>query len=561
MAAPGEKRKSVFLSIADKLRVIERLEAGCSVRNAAEEFGLGLTTVKDLKKNKDKLRSFSRRFDAGSNAIKVRKTMRRLPSEAIDEAVYKWYSQHRASGVTVRGTEILAAAERFAKQLNIQKASFSSAWLWRFMNRHGLPGVRRSVGEQNGQDLIEKDLFLDELKDIIEQSKLSLGQLYNFDETGLLYCMLPEDLLSTKPDQFMEEQKLSEERVSALVCANASGSHRLKPAVVGKHKWPCVAKKDHQQLPVHYYHGSNAWFTWDIVKDWFYKYAEPEIRRFQIEDLKMVPSDVCALILMDRAPVHLDGHTLSSRDGRIKCLLIPPNVSLAQPMEQGIILSLKRLYRKKFLHEILIFPEETADGDPDIQEIEPSTNIKNYSLTAAMFNFADAWQDVPLATLANSWKGLLSNSDVQWEMDGIEVADFLKTLTAAGRTEVSETCVFSWLEEDEVDPGYQVLTEEEIVKDVLQSRDKARSEDNSDEAVPRRKRMKLSTIRNHCDDILSYLDTSEDSALLDYYEQFRNFKQIVMRRQQRNASRMSVHDFFQPPGATRPPSTSGPSVE
>uniref|UniRef100_A0A0P4WKS8 DDE-1 domain-containing protein n=1 Tax=Scylla olivacea TaxID=85551 RepID=A0A0P4WKS8_SCYOL len=372
--------------------------------------------------------------------------------------------------------------------------------------------------------------------------------------------MLPEDLTSTKPNESVEEQKVSKERLSALLCVNANGSHRLKAVIVGKHRWPCVVSKCSHQLPVHYYHNPNAWFTWDIVQDWFFKHAEPEIRRFQVEDLKIAPSDVCALILMDRAPVHLDSHALSSHDGRIKCLLIPPNVSLAQPMEQGIILSTKRLYRKKFLDEVLILPEEIADGDHDIQEIRPLTNIKNYSLKAAIFNFADAWRDMPQSTLTNSWKRLLSNSDVQWEMEGIEVADFLKTFTAVGRTGVTESIVFAWLEEDEVDPGYQMLTEEEIVKDVLQSRGKGNPDDDNDEALQGKKRIKLSTIRNHCDIILAYLDTSEDPALQDYYEQFRNFRQIIIQRQQRNTSQMDVHSFFRPREATLPPNTSGPSA-
>ncbi|XP_045129113.1 tigger transposable element-derived protein 7-like [Portunus trituberculatus] len=379
----GKRKKSVFLSIADKLKVLDRLDAGCTVRNVAQEFGLGLTTVKDLKKNKEKLRSFSQRFDAGSNIIKFRKTMRRLPSEAIDEAVYKWYSQHRSSGISVRGTEILAAAERFAEQLSKQKFTFNSAWLCRFMNRHGLPGIR-SCEAPVGDEAVEKDLFRQMMKEIIDQSNLSLAQVYNFDETGLLYCTLPKGLLSTQPDVCEEEQKLSKARLSALLCANANGSHRLKPVIVGKRRWPYAQNKGIQQLPAHYYHNPNAWFTWDIVKDWFSKYAEPEIRRFQIEDLKIVPDDVCALILIDRAPVHPESETLNSQDGRIKCLTIPPGVSLTQPMEQGIILSTKRLYRKKFLDEVLIFPEETSDEDHDMLEIRPWTNIKNYSLKDAI---------------------------------------------------------------------------------------------------------------------------------------------------------------------------------
>ena len=555
--APVKKKKSVYLSIADKLKVIERLEAGCAARTVAQEYGLGLTTVKDLMKNKEKLRSFSQKYETGSNAVKIRKTMRLPPSEAIDEAVFKWYIQHQSSGVPVRGVEILAAAERFAKQLNVQKFTLNSGWLWRFRNRHGLPTIRSTVEEQNGGVKVEIDPFRQRLKEIIEQSSLSLAQLYNLDETGLLYRLLPGNTMASKHDDAVEQEKLSQERLSAMLCANASGSHRLKPVIVGKNRQPCELRKCLHPLPVHYYHNPTAWFTREIVQDWFFRHAEPEIRRFQMEDLKIPPDDVYALILLDKAPVHPDSHTLSSHDGRIRCLVIPPNISLTQPMEQGIILSTKRLYRRKFLDEVLVLSEEIADEDYDRHGARASANMKNYSLKAAIHNFADAWRDVTQSILTNSWKCLLNNNDVQWEMEGIKPADFLKALTTSGKTEVTKANVLTWLEIDEVDPGYQVLNEDEIVKEVLLSRGEGIPEDDTDEAMEGRNIIKLSTIRNCCDNILAYIDHSEDLAVQDYYEQFRNFRKTIILRQQRNASQMNVHNFFRPGSATSSPVSPG----
>lgn len=549
--ASGEKRKYVFLTIADKLKLIERLEAGWPTKTVAQEFGVGVTTVKDLKKNKEKLKLFSEKFEACSSVCKIRKTMRLPPSEAIDEAVYKWLNQHRASGITVRSSDILAAADRFAKQLNLNFKS-SNAWLWRFRNRHGLPNMRNAEPEpEGGDDIVEVGPFRQKVNEIIEQSSLSLAQLYNFDETGLLYRMLPEDMQAVR-----HEDQLSRERLSALLCANANGSHRMTPAIVGRSQESSPLKTCLHRLPVHYYQNSNAWFTRDIVKDWFFRYAEPEIRRFQIEELKIAPGDIRALILMDKAPTHPDSTSLSSSDGRIKCLAIPPNVSLTQPLEQGVILTTKRLYRKKFLDEVLVPAEENASIDYSIHGPRASANMKNYNLKAAIYNFADAWRDVPHATLTNSWKRLLNNSDVQWEMEGIETGDFLKALTAAGETEVTEASVFTWLEEDEVDPGYQVLSEEEIVREVLQARGDGAPEDTSDEVMEESQRSDLSIIRNHCDDILTYINNSDDPAVQEFYEHFRNFKKLIIRRQQRSASERTVHSFFGPPSATSTPALS-----
>ncbi|XP_069678783.1 tigger transposable element-derived protein 7-like [Periplaneta americana] len=130
------KRKRVVLSIADKLEIISRLEAGASVAAVAGEYGLGLTTVKDLRRNKDRLRQFANTYDAGG--VSARKTLK-LPTDTnLEVAVYRWYIQQRATGVAVRGVDIQAAAERLAKQLKIPNFSASCGWLWRFRNRHSI---------------------------------------------------------------------------------------------------------------------------------------------------------------------------------------------------------------------------------------------------------------------------------------------------------------------------------------------------------------------------------------------------------------------------------------
>ncbi|KAG0714094.1 Tigger transposable element-derived protein 7 [Chionoecetes opilio] len=408
--------------------------------------------------------------------------------------------------------------------------------------------------------MAEVDPFQQNLKRMIEQYNLSSAQLYNFDETGLLYRKLPENTLASNYDDFEKEKKLCKERLSALLCSNANGSHRLKAVIVGKSQKPCALKTYLHPLPVHYYHNAAAWFTRDMVEEWFFKCAEPEIRRFQIDVLKILPDDVCALILMDKALAHPDCHSLSSRDGRIKCLAIPRNMSLAQPMEQGIILTTKRLYRKKFLDEVLVLPDETANEDFNNRRPSALANMKHYNLKAAIYNFSDAWRDVTQATLANAWKRLLNNSDVHWEMEGIEATDFLKALTTAGETEVTEASVLAWLEEDEADPGYPMLSEEQIVKEVLQAHGDGAPQAESDEEMVERKGFQLSTIRNHCDNILGYIDSSGDPAVQDYYEQFRNFRQIIIRRQQRSASQMTVNDFFTARSAIPPPASSAETV-
>lgn len=50
-----EKRKHLCLSIAQKVQLLEKLVSGLSVKHLTEEYGSRITSIHDLKKQKDKL--------------------------------------------------------------------------------------------------------------------------------------------------------------------------------------------------------------------------------------------------------------------------------------------------------------------------------------------------------------------------------------------------------------------------------------------------------------------------------------------------------------------------
>jgi hypothetical protein len=49
-----------------------------------------------------------------------------------------------------------------------------------------------------------------------------------------------------------------------------------------------------------------------------------------------------------------------------------------------------------------------------------------------------------------------------YEKEGLEQGDFQAVLRAAGETETTQENIKDWLQLDEEDPGFQLLTEEEI---------------------------------------------------------------------------------------------------
>ena len=59
------------------------------------------------------------------------------------------------------------------------------------------------------------------------------------DETGLFYRLEPDHTLATRR---LSGRKKDKERITIALCANADGSHKLDPLIIGKFAKPrCFA--------------------------------------------------------------------------------------------------------------------------------------------------------------------------------------------------------------------------------------------------------------------------------------------------------------------------------
>jgi hypothetical protein len=97
------------------------------------------------------------------------------------------------------------------------------------------------------------------LKEKITELNLSPVQIYNADESALYWKMLPDKTLVLSQEKNAPGRKTIKERVTFLLCANADGSNKLKPLVIGKAQNPRAFKN--AQIPVDYKASKNAWMT------------------------------------------------------------------------------------------------------------------------------------------------------------------------------------------------------------------------------------------------------------------------------------------------------------
>lgn len=534
-AASSGKRKHKAISLHEKLKIIENLENGATVASVCAEYGIAKQTVSDIRKKKSELLSFALKCNVDKETCRV-KRMRAPADQKLDDAVYKWYEQFRASGIAVRGVEIQAAAERLAKQLGVNGFTASAGWLFRFRKRHNIVN-RKMCGESLSADASAVEPFKKKLHSIMKEEGLGLNQVYNADETGLCWRALPDNTQASKSIRNTPGRKISKERVSALLCANADGSHILKTVIVGKSKQPRAIKNIMSNLPVHYYHSKNAWFTANITSDWFHNYAVPEIRH----QMEKSNTEVKAIILLDNAPAHPDEKKLCSADGKIICLFLPPNTtSLMQPMDQGVIYTAKRLYRKRFLSEVFEV-EESTDGE-DRRAEKTLQNIKSYNFRSMIFNFAAAVKDIAPSTLANAWNKILCDNSVELESKGIELKDYHEALVRGGEKSVTVEEIEDWLDNDEGDPGYHIMNEDEIVDSVNDDRDYESEDEDPDMELPK---MKLSEVKEHLNSVINFIQRSDNKQISAYYCHMRHLRELVVKEMCEKPQK-KIDSFFKP---------------
>ena len=168
------------------------------------------------------------KFDVDSNkdrkgVVHSLKTMRVAKSRELEDAVYKWYVQERSVGVNVRGVDILDAAVKLAAHMGIS-FSGSVGWLWRFRNRHGIRNKVVHCEAGSGDSGVVEPFRL-KFQKLIKEEDLSLSQIYNADETCLFWRSLPTNTQAFKNEDKIPGKKLSKDKFSALIGANASGTH------------------------------------------------------------------------------------------------------------------------------------------------------------------------------------------------------------------------------------------------------------------------------------------------------------------------------------------------
>ncbi|XP_031344576.1 jerky protein homolog-like [Photinus pyralis] len=415
------KSKKKCLTLYEKAKIIEEHKKGMCVTALSKKYHVAKSTICSIKNKEDRI------LKIVHQSIKPGKIQKRTLKEAenpkLERLLYKWFVKQRERNLPVTGDMIKQKALVIHKQLNSQNETFnaSDGWLQKFKWRHGIR-LLKIAGEKLSSQPELINPFTNELAKIIKELDLTENQIYNADETGLYWKLLPDKTYVALHEKTAPGLKIAKQRVTFLGCLNATGSHRLTPLLIGKAKSPRAFKNF--QNPFVYKNTKNAWMTQDIFKHWFFKQFVPEVTAF----LKSTGLPVKAVLILDNAPSHPSADELKTPNGAIFTMFMPPNVTpLIQPMDQNVLRLTKLYYRKSLLSSVVSKGEGVAEA------------LKTITLKDAIIHLHKAWWKLDPLMITKCWNPILGKNEDQ---DNIPLATLRKTWTNETEKLNNDTILF-----------------------------------------------------------------------------------------------------------------------
>lgn len=395
-----QKRQRVDLSILKKLEIIEYVEnlegnnQKIIYKEISEKFHIKPTTLSGLLKpeNRQKVKKFMHSDGLSSSIKRVNYSQ----FELTNKALYKWFAAMRNSRPDISiNTEMLRIkANELSKDLNeINDGQVIDInWVNRWKKQYDISS-KKLCGESGAVSEDVLHTWKDKTVSYI-LSKYQPDNILNCDEFGLFWKITPDRTLAFKSDKVFGHKK-SKDRITVLLTASMSGQ-KYTIWVIGKFSKPrCF--KGVRKLPANYNSNRKAWMTTEIFTEYLKKL-----------DSDMIKQKRKIALILDRCTAHPNLNTLKN----VELFFLPPNTtSKSQPLDAGIIHSIKCFYRKNLLNKVLCCYENDIDF--------------NFNLIDALYLLTKSWEAVTISTIVNCFGHVgflsnLSNQNLQEDKEAVE---------------------------------------------------------------------------------------------------------------------------------------------
>lgn len=260
------KRKKTCLNLQQKCEVLKKLDEGTTSSALTKEYSVAKSTISYIKKHKDEILS-----QATSPQTNIgKKNVRPAEYPELEKKLYEWFLSQRERNCQLNGNILKVKAKELFHKVYPDKEDnefqASDGWFHKFKKRMGMR-ILKIAGEKLDADVSAVEPYIRKLNAKIAEMDVTEEQIYNADETALYYRLLPEKTYVSSNEKSAAGHKKSKDRITLLLCANASGTHKINPLIIGKSKSPrCFAQFKN---PFDYDNSLNAWMTTNIFKKWF----------------------------------------------------------------------------------------------------------------------------------------------------------------------------------------------------------------------------------------------------------------------------------------------------
>ena len=235
-AGESEKKRKP-ITFETKVTMIKRVDGGERVADVARSFNVNRSTVATIYKKKASIMEHMKGA-VPMEALCLSKKRGKVIQE-MEKLLSIWINHQQQRRMPLSTVLIQEKAKsifdtvkaKVGESARDETFSASNGWFNRYKKRANLHNVTVQ-GEAASADKMAAEGFPNQLRKIIEEGEYTAKQIFNCDETGLFYKKMPEKTYISKEEKAMPGFKVSKERITVMLGANADGTCKLKPLVV-----------------------------------------------------------------------------------------------------------------------------------------------------------------------------------------------------------------------------------------------------------------------------------------------------------------------------------------
>ena len=247
-------------------------------------------------------------------------------------------------------------------------------------------------------------------------------------------------------------------------------------------------------------------------------------------------------MLVDNCSAHSD--ELSSRDGSVTCMFLPPNTtSLIQPMDQGVLQGMKNRYKRKLLQKVIC--AQDVDQTQSIKDV-----VKLHTVKDALYMLCDAWDEASPESIRKAYNKLKIHSDnsqpnlePEEQHSAESMVEMLQHVQQVGNEDLLNAHdLEDWLNLDNELPTTEQMSDEQILATVTGHPNENESSDEEDDSKEE-KQVSNSEAAECFKKCLSWMEGQNNVDPVQVM-QLRRMMDFAMRSRYKTLKQTSVLQFF-----------------